>query len=709
MKKTVKRILTAFVCMAMLISCFGVFVYADTPLKGSYVEFVKDDSANTISAKAYVRNPEGNAETAAWLLLAEYNGDVMEKAATNKLTLAAGKEDFITTAAIEYNSARKYNAFLWYGDESCRPIAPTATYGYNGQLLTGISIDGVEMEGFDASKTEYTLPPAADGVVPVTKGITADNSVYTTTSYEKSGNNYIAKVSAKSSDGTKTETYTITYTNSIYDTTNGYNAFHAISAYNNIDATKPENWVQDIEETSNKQTYNGWVLKDSVLNKTNIYTPVLCSNLHGNPDFTDPTKTGSRWVTDYAPGNGTDWNIQGQQVLSIPSGLEGLDYFIFNSNGRNDRTIDLSFTLSRAAEVAVYTTEINAFTGFATQTKLAENNWIVAGYKNKDCTDKTTGEYSTDANSIIGYAYPWKDSDGNWTKGYNQKYDGTIPTKKEDLVNSYNGRYQYLTTKSYSAGETVTVTTGDSKLIGRTPIVVIKPIASEVKPMFEYNMTYGGMTLDQFCAAIGATKNTEYTGLASNKIKVNEVRKVTENEFTYNGITGGTLIGLNNQRYLNKVEKTSGFENAYLTATDKEITYETKYWFYNVFYNKSTTDNIYPLVSRLNGNVLWQTFKVKRDCEVFVFSCASASNPPAFASDSANGWTALDFDTTKNTTPFTAIRGTAYGWDGSPTNVKYQCVYVKEFKAGETANLYNSGVAGASGEDMPYMTVVRFK
>ncbi len=683
MKKTVKRILTAFVCMAMLISCFGVFVYADTPLKGSYVEFVKDNSANTISAKAYVRNPEGNAETAAWLLLAEYNGDVMEKAATNKLTLAAGKEDFITTAAIEYNSARKYNAFLWYGDESCRPIAPTATYGYNGQLLTGISIDGVEMEGFDANKTEYTLPPAADGVVPVTKGITADNSVYTTTSYEKSGNNYIAKVSAKSSDGTKTETYTITYTNLIYDTTKGYNALHAISDYNGKDMTDWENWTEDA------QTYNGWYAVGSAT-LSNSTTPVLCSNLHGNSDLSDANITGSRWVIDYQPAKGTE-AAQGQQMLNVPEDITGLDYFVFSNNSRSslyktDSSL-VSFTINKSAEVIIYAAGKNdkfkdadgAFDDI--QYISVQDNVPVAAYKQVSFRDDPT---ITDKS--------WKNA---------------LATK--DAVQKIV--YNYKTSKEYTvdgnAAKTITISMA-SDLAGRTPIVVIRPIASEVKPMFEYNMTYGGMNLDQFCTATGATKNNEYIGNTTEKINVNEVRKVTENEFIYNGITGGTLIGLNNQRYLNKVEKTSGFENAYLTATDKNIVYQSAYWYYNVFYNKSN-DNGYPLTDSLKGDVLWQTFKVSRDCEVFVFSSASKNNQLAFAVDPANGWTALDFDTTKNTSPFTAIRGTAYGWSGSPENVKYQCAYVKEFKAGETANLYNSGVAGASGEDMPYMTVVRFK
>lgn len=692
MKKTVKRILTAFVCAAMLISCFGVFVYADTPLKGSYVEFVKDDSANTISAKAYVRNPEGNEETAAWLLLAEYNGDVMEKAATNKLTLAAGKEDFITTAAIEYNSARKYNAFLWYGDESCRPIAPTATYGYNGQLLTGISIDGVEMEGFDVSKTEYTLPPADDGVVPVTKGITADNSVYTTTSYKKSGNDYIAKVSAKSSDGTKTETYTITYSNLTYDTTKGYNACHAISDYNGKDMTKWENWAEDA------QTYNGWYAVGSAT-LSNSTTPVLCSNLHGNSDLSNANITGSRWVIDYSPALGNA-AAQGQQMLSVPEDIAGLDYFVFSNNSRSkiyktDSNL-VTFTINKSAEVVIYSyadTDKYKDTddAFAVNTKISLQDEVpVAAYKqgvftgNLEITDKS-----------------WKNALA--TNGAVQKIEYKYKTSKEYIVND---------------GETKTINLSmASDLKDRTPIVVIKPIASEVKPMFEYNMTYGGMTLDQFCAATGREKNSEYMGTATRTIKANDIRPITLDSYycANKNITGPTIIDNNYyQRYLNTIEKTSGFENAYLTATDRELSEAggVKGWDCDVFYNKITSEtNGYPLTERAKGEVLWQTFKVSRDCEVFVFSCASASNPPAFASDSANRWTALDFNTTiKDTlTPFTAIRGTAYGWSGTPTNVNYQCAYVKEFKAGETANLYNSGTAGASKEDMPYMTVVRFK
>lgn len=691
MKKTVKRILTAFVCMAMLISCFGVFVYADTPLKGSYVEFVKDDSANTISAKAYVRNPEGNAETAAWLLLAEYNGDVMEKAATNKLTLAAGKEDFITTAAIEYNSARKYNAFLWYGDESCRPIAPTATYGYNGQLLTGITIDGVEMEGFDASKTEYTLPPAADGVVPVTKGITADNSVYTTTSYVKSGNDYIAKVSAKSSDGTKTETYTITYSNLTYDTTKGYNAWHAISDYNGKDMTKWENWAEDA------QTYNGWYAVGSAT-LSNSTTPVLCSNLHGNSDLSNANITGSRWVIDYSPALGNA-AAQGHQMLSVPEDIAGLDYFVFSNNSRSslyktDSNL-VTFTINKSAEVVIYSYADtdkykDADGAFADSTQMSRENVPVAAYKqstftgNLEITDKS-----------------WENALA--TNGAVQKLEYWFKTSKEYTVEE-------------NATKTITISMA-SDLKGRTPIVVIRPIANEVKPMFEYNMTYGGMTLDQFCTATGREKNSEYTGTATRTIKANDIRPITLDSYycANKNITGPTIIDNNYyQRYLNTIEKTSGFENAYLTATDRELSEAggVKGWDCDVFYNKITSEtNGYPLTERAKGEVLWQTFKVSRDCEVFVFSCASASNPPAFASDSANGWTALDFNTTiKDTlTPFTAIRGTAYGWSGTPTNVNYQCAYVKEFKAGETANLYNSGTAGASGEELPYMTVVRFK
>ncbi len=687
MKKTVKRILTAFVCAAMLISCFGVFVYADTPLKGSYVEFVKNDNTNTIFAKAYVRNPEGNAETAAWLLLAEYNGDVMEKAATKKLTLAAGKEDFITTAAIDYNSARKYNAFLWYGDESCRPIAPTATYGYNGQLLTGITIDGVEMEGFDANKKEYTLLPADDFVVPVTRGVTADNSVYTTTSYEKSGNDYIAKVSAKSSDGTTAETYTITYSVPVdYDTTKGYNAWHAISDYNGKDMTKWENWAEDA------QTYKGWYAVGSATS-SNSTTPVLCSNLHGNSDLSNANITGSRWVIDYSPALG-DEAKQGQQMLNVPDTIAGSDYFVFSNNSRYNiyktNSSLVSFTINKSAEIVIYS---NASTdkykdtddAFAVNTKISSQDEVpVAAYKqsafigNSGITDKS-----------------WKNALA--TNGAVQKLEYKYKTSKVYIVND---------------GETKTINLSmASDLKDRTPIVVIKPI--EVKPMFEYNMTYGGMNLNEFCTATGTTKNTAYTGAATRTIKANDIRPITLDSYycADKNKTGPTIIDNNYyQRYLNSIEKTSGFENAYLTATDKELVANEE-WDYSVFYNKVTSKGS-PLNTSLGGDVLWQTFKVSRDCEIFVFCSASQNTneiqSPTFVSDSAKGWTKLDFNPAKNITPFTAIRGTYYGGSGFEY-VNYLSAYVKEFKAGETANLYNAGNESVSKEYLPYMTVVRFK
>lgn len=697
MKKTVKRILTAFVCAAMLISCFGVFVYADTPLKGSYVEFVKDDSANTISAKAYVRNPEGNAETAAWLLLAEYNGDVMEKAATNKLTLAAGKEDFITTAAIKFNSARKYNAFLWYGDESCRPIAPTATYGYNGQLLTGIAIDGVEMEGFDANKKEYKLPPADDFVVPVTKGITADNSVYTTTSYEKSGNDYIAKVSAKSSNGTKTETYTITYSVPVdYDTTKGYNAWHAISDYNEKDMTGWENWTEDA------RTYNGWYAAGSETNPTST-TPVLCSNLHGNSNLSNADITGSRWVIDYSPAKGIETE-QGQQMLRVPDSISGLDYFVFSNNRRVDTTNNnvttpgiykngdnlVSFKINKSAEVVIYSygdtdKYKDADGAFADSTTISSEAEVpVAAYK------QTTFICSTEI------------TNKSWENAL--KTTGAVQEIK----------YWYKTSKVYTVDDnstkTITISMA-SDLKDRTPIVVIKPII-EVKPMFEYNMPYGGMTLDQFCTATGATKNTEYTGDSSRKIAVNEVRKVTENDFTYGGKTGGTIVEHGSQRYLTKVEKTSGLENAYLTATDRSLVRDarTKEWDYYIFYKAGSSDTKpYPLTEESPKSFVWQTFKVERDCEVFVFGYYSQY--PAFLNN--DSWTKLDFDTEdKNrsiSSPLQATRGNFYNsGNTSLYNMKYRYAFVKEFKKGDIVNLYNN-TNEDFGAELPYMTVVRFK
>lgn len=685
MKKTVKRILTAFVCAAMLISCFGVFVYADTPLKGSYVEFVKNDKANTISAKAYVRNPEGNADTAAWLLLAEYNGDVMEKAATKKLTLAAGKEDFITTAGIDYNSAKKYNAFLWYGDESCRPIAPTATYGYNGQLLTGITIDGVEMEGFNANIKEYTLPPADDFVVPVTKGVTADNSVYTTTSYEKSGNDYIAKVSAKSSDGTKTETYTITYSISVdYDTTKGYNAWHAISDYNGKDMTDWTNWAEDTV------TYNGWYAVGSETSGSST-TPVLCSNLHGNSDLSNANITGSRWVIDYSPALG-DEAKQGQQMLNVPDTIAGSDYFVFSNNSRGKiyktNSSLVSFKINKSAEIVIYSSAStdkykDTDDAFAVNTKISSQDEVpVSAYKESSFLNSATNK-------------SWENALA--TNGAVRKIEYKYKTSKVYIVND---------------GETKTINLSmASDLKDRTPIVVIKPI--EVKPMFEYNMTYGGMNLNEFCTATDATKNTAYTGAATRTIKENDIRPITLDSYycADKNKTGPTIIDNNYyQRYLNSIEKTSGFENAYLTATDKELVANEE-WDYSVFYNKVTSKGS-PLNTSLGGDVLWQTFKVSRDCEIFVFCSASQNTneiqSPTFVCDSANGWTKLDFNPAKNKTPFTAIRGNYYV-NSSSEYVNYLSAYVKEFKAGETANLYNAGDENVSNEYLPYMTVVRFK
>lgn len=98
MKKQFTRAISLFVCAVMLMSCMTVGVFAtgegattaaDKPLEGSYVEFVKTDAdaeaavTATIAAKAYVRNPQGNAETKAWLIVGKYTGDVLDNAAMN--------------------------------------------------------------------------------------------------------------------------------------------------------------------------------------------------------------------------------------------------------------------------------------------------------------------------------------------------------------------------------------------------------------------------------------------------------------------------------------------------------------------------------------------------------------------------------------------------------------------------------------------------
>lgn len=737
MKKQFTRAISLFVCAVMLMSCMAVGVFAagegattaaDKPLEGSYVEFVKTDAGAeatataTIAAKAYVRNPQGNAETKAWLIVGKYTGDVLDNAAMSTLTLKGGVEDFITTtaSALEYDAASQYRAYLWYGDESMRPIQPTATYGYSGALLTGITVDGTPIADFGTDKTEYKLSVGEDGVVPVTKGVTADNSVYTTTSYEKSGMDYKAVVTATSSDGTKTETYTVTYSTVAYDTTNGYNAFHAISNWNDTDMTLSSNWEQD------SATQDGWWAKGSAASQ-NV---VLCSNLHGNSDASDANVTGSRWVTDMSPSKGYE-KAQGHQIYKLnDETLEGLDYFITHNGSRTTVCAAdaefLTFSLSKSATVEVYMTAAESFTinDEAVTCEKLSTAAMEARYKEGSFVDNDASANLTDSNGNTGTLEPpyrGENADYNWStaEGINNTDWITGNYKNGEAQTSDNA---YSTNNyNYKASKTITVDSAPvnvkfkmtKTLTGRSFIIVIKPVAKEVKPMYEYNMIYGGKTLEEVAAALGTTKNESWTGDVAKAITTNEVRVINETAgSTYQGKTGPTLVDNNyGQRYIQNLQKISGWENAYVTATDREMAGGGSKWDKNVFYNTDTNDT-FPLTDKPTEKLLWQTFDVKRDCVVYVVSFCTNSASPTFLKEENSGWVLQDYSDDKKTreisAPFKVYRGAYYAGNNNEYH-DVRAVYAKEYKAGETVQLYNSNVSGAAGENLPYLTVVKFK
>lgn len=738
MKKQFTRAISLFVCAVMLMSCMAVGVFAggegattaaEKPLEGSYVEFVKTDAGAeatataTIAAKAYVRNPQDNAETKAWLIVGKYTGDVLDNAAMSTLTLKGGVEDFITTTAspLDYDAASQYRAYLWYGDESMRPIRPTATYGYSGALLTGITVDGTPIADFSTDKTEYELSVGEDGVVPVTKGVTADNSVYTTTSYEQSGMNYKAVVTATSSDGTKTESYTVTYSTVAYDTTNGYKAFHAISDWNGTDMTLSSNWEQD------SATQDGWWAKGSK-EKDNV---MLCSNLHGNSDGSNADVTGSRWVTDVSPSKG-DAKAQGHQIYTVnDESLKGLDYFITHNGNRTticaQNAAFLTFSLSKSATVEVYMTAEESFTinDEAASCEKLTTAAMEARYKEGSFVDNNASANLTDSDGNTGTLVPpyrGENADYNWstaeilnnTDWINGNY---INGDEQTSDNAYSTNYY-----KYKASTTITVDSAPvdvkfkmtRKLTGRSFIIVIKPVAKEVKPMYEYNMTYGGKTLAEVAEALNTTKNESWKGDVEKAIKTNEVRVINETAgSTYGDKTGPTLVDNNyGQRYIQNLQKISGWENACVTATDREMAGGGSTWDKNVFYN-TDTNNVFPFTDKPTDKRLWQTFDVKRDCVVYVVSFCTNNASPTFLKEENSGWILQDYsdDNTEReiSAPFKVYRGTYYGGNGNNTYHNVRAVYAKEYTAGETVQLYNSNVSDASDENLPYLTVVKFK
>ena len=754
MKGYVKRILTALLSVIMIVSVLGINVFAAEPIRGSFVEFTDDGTTKT--ATAFLRNPEGGeASVDTWFFLAAYVGNTLTNVDMQTLTLEGGKENFVT-ASVPMTSGAAYKAYVWYKD-LCMPITELAVDGYTSDaLLTGITVDGVLMEDFDPEVTEYTRTVGPDGVVPITKGIVADNSIYTTTRYVDSEQDFKAVVTAEDSTG-KTQKYTINYTAIEYDTSNGYNAWHAVTSYTTkikeTDSSEIESKTFNAEFIRDNATSDGYcAISDVTIGAIDrAGGALLCSNLHGNPDPADETKSGARWVTDEAPLT-TGNSGQGHQLFTVPDLISGLDFFVFNNGKRASYytagTTMVEFTLDKSAEVVIYTQSTdNTFEGFSTPSTTADN--IAAYYKEGSFINNTNAKFY-DSNGDLTITGPFNNTGDftwakanelnhtDWIKGNYVQKNGVWVEQTKDNTYS-NNMYDVSCSKTYTVekGSTANVSVKiENNLVGRSPIIVIKPVATEVEPLIsDYTNIYGGMTLDQFCEATGKTRNPNFTpkveGNIKKVIKTNAIRTVTldtDGDPTIDSKGPGSgkgdgdptfdpaIIDNNfDQRYLKTIESVSGIENAFFTATDREMTAINggeNTWDAAIFYamevnedGDNATSPQYPLTEMLTEDLLWSTFKVNRPCEVLIFSCRNEAASPNFLKKPENGWTKLN----NSKKYFTAERGNAYGAFSGSSVIEYQTVYSKEFEAGETVQLYNSGNSAGLGEELPYMTVVRFK
>lgn len=695
MKKLIKSIGVYVLAAATAASCIGTSAMA--AYEGSFVEFTDiaatEDAAAKIKASAYVVNDTEETENGS-LFIAQFNsdGELVGISCSQILNasgnaLEANQETFVS-AEVEAKDNTICKAYLWKNEELI-PISKSAmkTLSAETALLEGISVDGELLEGFSASQTAYSVEVEQGAVVPVVKGITSDNSVYTTTSYEVGAQSAVATVTAE--QGERKETYTVTFNcKPVVEIANS--DFHAI-----LGATSDEDFIDDPGVTNGKMSSADVLTQAAGYNEkrkkvfTNLHTHDTAS---GTP--------GSRYAVDYNPNEAAFYNM-----TVIPEDLKGCDYLVSKRDNVPAWTEgdQFEFTLDKPAEVVILTmAQESNLTGYTetgdSSAVIAQAGYAASGFINMFTNLGITPDYSdvlmwngaskvAAAKPVLAEKYNITVDQLNWSSNY--------------ALNAINYTYRY--SRTFNAGDTVTIPLPVNSARGH--IVALKPIQPQEEPLVEhisdFNYCVGGMNYTEYCEYAGITADPEVQSTA-----------VIQDCYKLGKFVPGTdLCGTNSQRTIKTLNKTTGFENAYFIAPDiylrqdsittmqSDLAYSAendRRWMVSAFMGLDQTIDTDKTIN-LSANVKWLEFKVNKDCEVIVL--ANDAVEPAFCTEENSGWT------------HSWLKGDVYTAERVTTGAavkSHHNMYVKEYHAGDTVELYNENAHYGSSLH-PYLTLVRFK
>lgn len=658
MKRILKNFGICSLAVTLLVSCSAATSFA--ALKASHVEFTEtaasSDTPAQVKAEAYVRNASDTSADGS-LIIARYDENKMlTDAKIGKISNMEGGQENFVSVSLDAADASTYKAFLWEGD-SITPIRPLAskTLDANAALLSGISVDGQLLSGFSADTHTYSVTAAQGAVVPVIKGVTSDNSVYTTTSYgaiSSDGQSVSAEVTAQQGD--RTETYTVNVT------------------------CAPVEVIAHAIDTGSAET------------TCNVY-----ENLHGANSASGTA--GARASSD---NSGEEYFFN-----TVPSDLAGCDYIV----GKRYSLSSYQFKLSHDADISVLS--IAQSTDMEGYTETSESSGAAINYlPGKFITMLTNaGIEPTYADALLWQSSCTSSSDVSGGQAalaakYGKNAENFTGFTTKWSINAVNDSYAYRYTKRFNAGSVVTVPQSTSSY---GYVVVVKPVQPEAKSLVEqvtdFNYLVGGMDYTAYCNYIGVTPDPN----------VKSTAVIDANGYALRKFTKGTyLCGTGTQRVIGTVNKLTGLENAYYIASDFNLspfygegvtvnqsddTYvaaNDRRWMISAYTGLSRTVDTDTTID-FNTDAKWFEFKVNKDCEVIILANNYAS--PSFCTKAGSGWV----NSFLSGDAYVALR------NGAEMN-KYHNMFVKKFKAGDIVEMYNEN-SDAGSYPIPYMTIVRFE
>lgn len=406
--------------------------------------FVTSVSGKNVTVSTKVLSNSETPEEAVMLVTIYKNKKLVNAYKSVSKQLTSSSQDFSLTVPLpdEVSSLSdlanyEVNASIISPDGGFVPLSGPAYLPVKeeSKMLRDISVGGNRIDDFASDKTKYSY------------------YVHKYNSIEDYNNNNptntLPEISALTGDsGTQVDINTV----GEYPGTVEINALHtdsSVSAYT-IDFKYYVHGVKggavEADFSDDADTYQGQI---SLETKVNLggQKGVLCTNLHGNPDSSDASASGSRWFTDGTPLKG-----QRHEIYYVDDEYVGADYYAFY-NGSDEYKKEgfefVQFEASENIEVCILDYTERTYEGFDAPVKTAE--------------DQIRGRYlnGTQGDKIMAPTYDLAD----------KIVDGITYNSAADF------NYKYKTSKAFAKGEKVSVKTTNSVSGGyRSPIIVIKPL-----------------------------------------------------------------------------------------------------------------------------------------------------------------------------------------------------------------------------------------